>query len=106
MPLERGNRGMTNDRVGDRQPATRFSEHSDPTPTVPSPPGPPSTFCWYDGISPGKLIGPYRPDLGALTAHAQDLVAVFFADVGAGGFEDPRAEWTAQENRRAHGQAG
>jgi hypothetical protein len=34
-------------------------------------------------------------DLGAFTAHAQDPVAVFFAevaDVGAGGFEDAQAE--------------
>jgi len=36
-----------------------------------------------------------QDDLGALAAHPQDAVAVFFAqvgDVGAGGFEDPQAQ--------------
>ena len=36
-----------------------------------------------------------QDDLGARTAHAQDPVAVFFAEVGdvcGGGFEDPQAE--------------
>jgi hypothetical protein len=31
-------------------------------------------------------------DLGALAAHPQHAVAVFLAQVGAGGFEDPRAQ--------------
>ena len=38
-------------------------------------------------------------DLGALAAHAQYPVAVFFAEVGdvrAGGFEDPQAEQAEQ----------
>jgi len=44
------------------------------------------THCWRQRD---------QDDLGAFAAHAQDAVAVFFAevgDVGAGGFEDPQAE--------------
>ena len=44
-----------------------------------------------------------QDDLGAFAAHAQDSVAVFFAeagDVGAGGFEDPQAEQPEHGDQR------
>ena len=44
-----------------------------------------------------------QDDLGALAAHAQDPVAVFFAevgDVGAGGLEDPQAQQAEHGRQR------
>ena len=46
-----------------------------------------------------------QDDLGALAAHPQDPVAVFFAqvgDVGAGGFEDPQAQQPEHDQLAAH----
>jgi hypothetical protein len=44
-----------------------------------------------------------QDQLGAFSAHAQDSVAVFFAqvaDVGAGGFEDPQAKQAEHGHER------
>jgi len=50
--------------------------------------------CPVDGPADGGRKRD-QDDLGPFAAHAQDPVAVFFAevaDVSAGGFEDPQAE--------------
>jgi hypothetical protein len=60
-------------------------------------PARPGSGCPVDGPADGWRQRDQH-DLSALAAHAQDPVAVFVADVGAGGLEDSQAEQAEHGN--------